>query len=294
MAVAPPVDAAMVRQLLTAQFPEYAQATITPVLPGGADHLLFRIGPDVVARFARRSALAAVAEAAFAAETAAMTEFAAAMPFATPRTLAVGRAFDRPWRLQSWVAGTPATSESHAGSTEFAAALVQLIRAMRQVPVGERRFDGRGRGGQLMDVDAWVQACIGRSAGLLDVDWLGRCWAVLRTLPPPPRLAMCHRDLIPANLLCNGDQLVGVLDAGSFGAADPALDLVAGWHLLDQPRRQWLRARLGDDDASWQRGAAWAFAQAVGLVWYYDRSHPAMADLGRVTLARLRAAGLPG
>jgi hypothetical protein len=39
----------------------------------------------------------------------------------------------------------------------------------------------------------------------------------------------------------------------------------------------------------WARGAAWAFEQAMGLVWYYRESNPVMADLGRTTLGRILA-----
>jgi hypothetical protein len=48
-----------------------------------------------------------------------------------------------------------------------------------------------------------------------------------------------------------------------------------------------LRADLGCDDAEWERGKAWAFAQAMGLVWYYVTTNPTMASVGRRTLDRL-------
>jgi len=98
---------------------------------------------------------------------------------------------------------------------------------------------------------------------------------------------MSHRDLIPANLLVHDERLVGVLDAGSFGPADSALDLVAAWHLLDRDRREIVRGHLGSGKVEWVRGAAWAFQQAMGLVWYYERTNPSMSALGRNTLSRL-------
>lgn len=48
-----------------------------------------------------------------------------------------------------------------------------------------------------------------------------------------------------------------------------------------------LRHRLGSSDLEWERGAAWAFVQAIGLVWYYVDTNPTMAELGRSTLRRL-------
>lgn len=82
-------------------------------------------------------------------------------------------------------------------------------------------------------------------------------------------------------------RLVGVLDVGDFGPADPALDLVAAWHLLDDVPRREFRRLLGCGDIEWARGIAWALEQAMGLVWYYRDSNPAMARTGRRTLGRI-------
>ena len=117
-------------------------------------------------------------------------------------------------------------------------------------------------------------------------------WERLRLLPrgPEPDLTT-HGDLIPGNVLVAGAghhaRLAGLLDVGGTGPADPALDLVGAWHLLDDRPRTVFRDALGVDDASWARGAAWAFEQAIGLVWYYRTSNPPFSALGRRTLDRL-------
>ena len=48
-----------------------------------------------------------------------------------------------------------------------------------------------------------------------------------------------------------------------------------------------LRDDLGCDDLEWERGRAWAYAQAMGLVWYYVETNPVMSRMGRRTLDRL-------
>jgi aminoglycoside phosphotransferase (APT) family kinase protein len=101
---------------------------------------------------------------------------------------------------------------------------------------------------------------------------------------------MSHCDLIPGNVLVSGGRLAGILDVEDLAPADPALDLVAAWHLLDALPRQALRDDLRCDDLEWERGKAWAFQQAMGLVWYYVDSNPAMSRLGRRTLERILAA----
>jgi aminoglycoside phosphotransferase (APT) family kinase protein len=98
---------------------------------------------------------------------------------------------------------------------------------------------------------------------------------------------MTHGDLIPGNVLVAQGRLAGVLDVGGFGPADPALDLVGAWHLLEAAPRQALRDALGCDELEWRRGKAWAFEQAMGAAWYYRESNPAMSEMGQVTLRRL-------
>jgi aminoglycoside phosphotransferase (APT) family kinase protein len=100
---------------------------------------------------------------------------------------------------------------------------------------------------------------------------------------------MSHGDLIPGNVLVAGGRLAGILDVGGLGPADPALDLVAAWHLLQAGPRQALRDDLRCGDLEWERGQAWAFEQAMGLVWYYADSNPAMSRMGRRTLNRIQA-----
>lgn len=101
---------------------------------------------------------------------------------------------------------------------------------------------------------------------------------------------MCHSDLIPSNLLVSDGHLAGLLDTGGFQAADPALDLVVAWHLFTEAARDQIRTGLGCSDLQWERGAAWAFQQAVGAYWYYRSSNQAMAEMGKTTLDRLVSA----
>lgn len=125
---------------------------------------------------------------------------------------------------------------------------------------------------------------------LLDVPRLRRLWIVMRQLPRGEYAdTMNHGDLIPGNVLVAGSRLAGVLDVGGLGVADRALDLVSAWHLLERGPRQVLREELGCDDLEWERGKAWAFVQAMGLVWYYEHSNPVMSRMGRRTLGRVMA-----
>jgi aminoglycoside phosphotransferase (APT) family kinase protein len=182
-----------------------------------------------------------------------------------------------------------ATDQDPGESVPFAHDLAEFILGVRAIGTGGRTFSGQGRGGQLPAHDAWMQTCFERSEHLLDVPRLRRKWAALRSLPRTADDVMTHGDLIPANVLVSGGRLAGIIDVGGMKPADPALDLVSAWHLLEPGPRQVLHDDLKCDDVEWERGKAWAFEQAMGLVWYYLESNPAMSDLGRRTLQRITA-----
>ncbi|MGN6751322.1 MAG: aminoglycoside phosphotransferase family protein [Intrasporangium sp.] len=279
-----------VRALLKEQAPAWAHGPIAALPTSGTVNSIFRVGKDHTARFPLRPDRPAVVAARLERDVAAMIEFSQASPFPAPIPVLRGRPghrFPLPWSLQTWLPGEVATPRSHEASDQFAADLATLIVALRSQDTKGRTFTGTGRGGALTDHDEWVQLCIERSEGLLDTRAMSRLWNRFRELPRRGPDVMSHTDLIPANLLVVRDRLAGVLDTGDFQAADPALDLVSVWHLLDAPRRAILRAYVGSDDLEWERGRAWAFQQAAGLVWYYEKTNPTMADLGRTTLCRL-------
>lgn len=278
------------RDLIRAQFPEFKDDPVTSLAGAGTVNAIFRVGDRVTARFPLRAGDPLETARQMQEEAEAMQAFVRASPVAAPVPLGLGRPADTyplPFALQSWIDGTPMTPAGTAASEALATDIADLIAALRRADTAGRSFDGKGRGGELPDHDAWVATCLDNSTGLLDVPALAGLWQRLRCLPRSGADVMSHKDLIPPNLLERGGRLTGVLDSGGFAPADPALDLVAAWHLFDAGPRTLIRARLGSTDVEWRRGAAWAFQQAIGLVWYYQVSNPAMSVLGRSTLNRL-------
>jgi aminoglycoside phosphotransferase (APT) family kinase protein len=287
------VDEAIARRLLEEQFPQWRGRPVRSLATAGTVNAIFRVGDDLVARFPLRDADPADALDVLEAEAAAMAELRAVATVPVPEFVAMGEPGDGyrlPWSVQTWLEGHDGVAEGPAGSVAFAADLATFIAAARGADTHGRRFAGHGRGGHLPDHDEWMDTCFRESEGLLDVAPLASLramWADLRTLPEPPADVMSHKDLIPPNVLVRGGRLAGVLDTGDFGPADPALDLVGAWHLLDRGPREVLRAALGCGDEQWRRGMAWALQQAMGLIWYYVDSNPSMARWGRRTLERL-------
>ena len=278
-----------VRELVDAQFPEWRSLPVGRVASHGTVNAIFRIGERFTARFPLQPREVDAAQGWLEREAEAARELLGRTRFPTPEPIAIGEpgaGYPLPWSVQTWVPGVVATDQDPGDSFAFAHDLAEFVSGVRAIDTQGRSFTGQGRGGELPAHDGWMEICFGHSETLLDVPLLRRIWEVMRDLPrgeAPDR--MNHGDLIPGNILVSDGRLAGVLDVGGLGPADPALDLVSAWHLLERKPRQAFRRLLGCDDLEWERGKAWAFQQAMGVVWYYHQTNPAMSRMGRRTLA---------
>lgn len=286
------VSVATVRTLVDAQFPQWRELPITEVASQGTVNALFRIGGRFLARFPLKPGDVGTTRRLLQSEARAAGELLGRTPFPTPEPVALGEpgaGYPLPWSVQTWLPGIVATDEDPGESPAFAHDLAEFIDGVRAIGTRGRTFSGTGRGGDLRSHDAWMEACFERSEHLLNVPQLRRTWAAMRLLPRTARDVMTHGDLIPGNVLVSDGRLAGVIDVGGMGPADPALDLVGAWHLLEAGPRQVLRDDLRCGDLEWERGKAWAFEQSMGAVWYYVESNSAMSLMGRRTLQRLMA-----
>lgn len=285
------VSVETVSALVDQQFPQWRELRIEPVRSQGTVNALFRLGDSLVARFPLGPGEAGALQRTLEAEAAAAGELLGRTRVPTPEPVALGQPgldYPLPWSVQTWLSGSVASDCDAGSEVEFAHDLAEFVRDVRAIPLRGRSFRGVGRGGHLPDHDEWMRTCLERSEALLDVGAVRSLWARLRELPPSPGGdRMTHGDLIPANVLVADGRLVGVIDVGGAGPADPALDLVGAWHLLEAGPRAVLRADLRCGDVEWARGAAWALEQAMGVVWYYVESNPAMHRMGRRTVQRL-------
>ncbi|MEU8542266.1 aminoglycoside phosphotransferase family protein [Streptomyces sp. NPDC048717] len=287
------VTTEIVASLIREQFPRWNDKTVRLLPSAGSVHAVFRVGHDLSARFPLRLTDASEALTVLEREARASAELARVSLFPAPEPVALGKpgpGYPMPWSVQTWVPGTVAFDADPSGSDAFPEDLAAFIATLRGTETRGRVFDGEGRGGVLAHHDDWMTTCFKESEGLLNVPRLRQLWSQFRKLPRTcTDDVMSHGDLTPGNVLVIGDRLGGVLDTGGFGPADPALDLVGAWHLLRTGPRDVLRRALACDDPEWERGKAWAFQQAMGVVWYYAESNPTLSGMGRRTLGRILA-----
>ncbi|MGW6280585.1 aminoglycoside phosphotransferase family protein [Kribbella sp. NPDC055071] len=283
----------LVSLLVGSQFPAWKGLAIRAVPSPGTVNALFRIGDGLVARFPIQPGSPDRIRKELEDEAHAARRLHAISPYPTPEPIAIGSpgaGYPLPWAINSWLDGQNAYDADVAGSTPFAADLARFVLALRAAPTEGRVFGGSWRGGVLTSQDQYVADGLERSRGMIDVDALARLWAELRTTPRTEPDVWTHRDLMPGNLLVADGRLAGVIDVGTFTVSDPAMDLQPAWNLLNAEARSALRAAIGSDDSEWRRGMGWAFAQAIGCLWYYVETNPIMSRTAHHTLSALLTA----
>jgi aminoglycoside phosphotransferase (APT) family kinase protein len=271
-------DAALVRRLLSEQFPQWAALPLEPLRESGTDHDVYRLGAELSVRLPKIGWAAGQAPM----EAAWLPRLAPQLPVAVPVVAALGQpgaGYPFGWSVQEWLPGEradPADDDSDALASDIATFLTALHRID---PAGAPPRDPDARGGPLATGDEQVRDCLAQLAGRLDAATALERWQESLAAPPwDGGEVWVHGDLLPGNLLVRGGRLAAVIDFGALTVGDPACDLLPAWNLFSGPRRRQLRADLqasdGIDEADWLRGRGWALRQALVALPYYWDTHP--------------------
>ncbi|CAN5250364.1 hypothetical protein BH23CHL1_BH23CHL1_10320 [soil metagenome] len=269
-------DVALVRRLLAAQFPQWADLPIEPVRSAGTDNAIYRLGDDMAVRMPRiQWAMGQVDK-----EQEWLPRFAPHLPLAIPVTLAVGtpgEGYPWNWSVCRWLEGENATIERIADPCRAATDLAQFIVALQKIDTtgGPLAVNHNLRGAPLTTRDTATREAIAALHGLIDTDTATTAWETALRAPEWDRAPVWfHGDVLPGNLLFERGRLSAVIDFGGLGVGDPAPDLMIAWGLFSGESRDVFRAALAVDDATWARGRGHALSQALIFVPYYLETNP--------------------
>ncbi|MET9400972.1 aminoglycoside phosphotransferase family protein [Kitasatospora sp. NPDC002965] len=279
----PDIDTGLVRRLISAQFPQWKGLPLQRVASTGTDNAMFRLGPELAVRLPR----AGWAADGVTREQHWLPRLASRLPVPVPEPLGHGRpssGYQWNWSVVRWLDGVNPIVGSLAEPVRLAHAIAGFITSLRKVePTPDA--PAASRGAPLAARDAATRAAIGRLRGMIDTDTATALWDKALRLPEragPP--TWIHGDLSPGNLLLTGQHLGGVLDFGQTGVGDPTVDLIAAWNLLPGSARPVFRTALAVDDATWERGRAWALSIALIQLPYYRTTNPPLAANARHVL----------
>jgi aminoglycoside phosphotransferase (APT) family kinase protein len=272
-------DAALVRRLLAAQFPQWADLPIRPVLSAGTDNAIYRLGADMAVRLPRIHWATGQVDK----EHQWLPRLAPLLPLAIPVPLAKGapgEGYPWHWSVCRWLEGENATVERLADLRQAAMDLAQFVAALQRIdatggpPPGPHNF---GRGEPLAARAAPTRKAIAalEEQGTLDTGAVTAAWeAALRAPAWRGSPVWIHGDLSSGNLLARQGRLSAVIDFGGLGVGDPACDLMVAWTLFSGESRDAFRAALAVDEATWARGRGWALSWALIFIPYYLDTNP--------------------
>lgn len=220
------------RVRIRAALPELDIRTIEPLGAGNNNEALL-VNGALVFRFARHVAALASLER----ETALLRALAGKLPLPVPEPLYAGEGF----AAYAHISGVPLTAPTlqamgEADRQAVAERLAAFLRMLHGVPLAE--LPEMVRNGEVSDtVESWANLCERIRARLLPLMRPEASAAVAvqldAFLSASDRLtfapALRHGDFGPSNILYDPatNRLTGVIDFGSAGLGDPALDLAS-------------------------------------------------------------------
>lgn len=279
---------AQVHRLLTEQMPQWANLELRQLAAEGTDHVLFRLGDELLVRIPKIGWAVDQAER----DARWLPRLAAHLPVPIPAPLAVGEpgaGFPWPWSVVPWIDGKTAgpVERSRASLARDVAEFARSLHAASS-DGGPRKTD-RERGAPLAPSDEVAQQALTALSAHddgFDLDEVAEAWLDAVQAPPwngPP--VWIHGDLQPGNLIVRQGRLAAVIDFGALGLGDPAPDVAAAFWTFRGDARRVYRDALGYDDATWRRARGWALLPSLTGLSYYRHSFPAMMDLARETVA---------
>lgn len=279
-------DVSLVRRLLAAQFPRWADLPIEPVDSAGTVNAIYRLGDEMAVRLPRVERWSEDLER----EYAWLPKLAPHLPLAVPEPLALGLPvtdYRSHWAIYRWLDGESVTTRPIADLHGAASDLARFITALQRVdPAG----GPPGRRGVTAERDTDTRRAIASLAGVIDTDAATAAWeASLRARRWQGDPLWTHGDLLPTNLLVTGGRLSAVLDFGTAGIGDPAIDLLGAWSVLSAESRATFRSALTVDDATWLRGRGFALSVALLQLPYYRDSNPVLAANARSVISAVLA-----
>lgn len=277
------IDAALVKRLLAAQFPQWSDLPVTPVAVDGWDNRTYRLGDDMTVRLP--TAVGYVP--AVAKENEWLPRLAPALPVAVPPILGrgvPGEGYPFPWSVRGWLDGQTADPERIDDMSQFAISVAEFLLALQRCDstdgplAGEHSF---WRGAPPAHYNAETRRCLAALEGRVDTARATAVWeaALASTCDAAP--VWFHGDIASGNLLVADGKLTAVIDFGTSGVGDPASDLVISWTMFSGASREAFRQAVGQDEGTWARASGWAVWKALLTLSQTIDTDQQVADLNR-------------
>lgn len=266
------IDTDLARNLVRAQFPQWANLPIEPVAEGGWDNRTFHLGDTMSLRLPSAAGYVPQVDK----EHEWLPKLVPHLPLEIPTPLAKGLpgcGYPWPWSIYKWIDGRTAQTRFITDMQAFAESLADFITSLHAISAvggptaGAHNFY---RGGPLATYNAEVEQALNALGKDIDRSAVQEIWqiALASEWQEPP--VWVHGDISIGNLLVQDGKLSAVIDFGCLGIGDPACDLVMTWTFFDDSTRRVFHDALGLDQHTfgldqhtWNRARGWALWKAL-------------------------------
>jgi aminoglycoside phosphotransferase (APT) family kinase protein len=281
------IDVPLVRRLVAAQFPQWANLPISAVQSTGTVNAIYRLGDHLYARLPRVQKWAQDLDK----ESHWLPRLAPHLSLRVPEPVGKGypaSSYPFSWAIYGWIDGKQYSDELVDDEHQAAKDLTQFVVELRRIDPAV----GAPRGGRkpLRDLDAVTRTAIEAARDVIDSDAATNAWE--RALEAPAWKGMpvwIHTDLLRPNILVHDGRLCAVIDFGGVGVGDPAADVIAAWSVFSDTGRRTFRGALDVDDGTWKRARGFALHQAAMIIPYYGESNPGFVALAKRTVEEVLA-----
>jgi aminoglycoside phosphotransferase (APT) family kinase protein len=262
------IDAALVKRLIAAQFPQWSDLAVTPVEVDGWDNRTYRLGDDMSVRLPTAAGYVPAVDK----ENYWLPRLAPSLPITVPTVLAAGipgEGYPFPWSVRAWLPGQTADPERIDDMPQFAVSVAEFLRALQRCDTTDGPVAGAHsfyRGASPAHYEEETRRCLATLADRVDTARATAVWeaAVSADLGGTP--VWFHGDIASGNLLVADGKLTAVIDFGTCGVGDPACDLVIAWTMFSGESRQAFRQAVDLDKSTWARARGWALWKALILL----------------------------
>jgi aminoglycoside phosphotransferase (APT) family kinase protein len=281
------IDDGIVHGLLLTQFPQWAALPLHRVNSTGTVNAIYRLGDDMYVRLPRVHRWAGGLQN----ELRWLPTLAPQLPLAVPEPVATGEpdaGYPFSWAVYRWLEGETFAIDRVRDEGQDAVALAQFISSMRNIDPSGAPQSTRAR--SLSTLDAETRTAIVASGALVDPDATLAAWETGLHGPAWTGTPVwTHGDLIPPNLLVHDGRLRAVIDFGSVGAGDPAVDVIPAWSVFGTGGREAFRSALDVDEDTWVRSRGLALHQALLIIPYYRETNPDFVTMAIRTVEHVLA-----
>jgi aminoglycoside phosphotransferase (APT) family kinase protein len=285
------IDAALVKRLIGAQFPQWAGLAVTSVAREGWDNRTYRLGDDKTVRLPT----AAGYVPAVAKENEWLPRLAPALPVSVPTVLGAGvpgEGYPFPWSVRGWLPGETADHARIDDPVRFAGEVAEFIKALQQCDTiggpaaGEHSWY---RGAPPAYYDDETRRCLAALDGRVDTAAATEVWDAALAAEWCGAPVWFHGDVAVGNLLLQDGRLTAVIDFGTSGVGDPACDLVIAWTLFSGESREAFRRAVGHDEGTWARARGWVLWKSLLTLSGCIDTDPDLAAVDRRLIADVLA-----